>query len=295
MAKLKELKLRIKAVKNTSKITRTMEMISRSRAAKLLSKEQAMRPYMQKLNRVVDTLYLSSGDEENVLHPLQMPKSETKKVILFAITASRGLCGTYSAHIIDSVKDRLEHHYSYGREVLLHVIGKKGVSYFQANKIPIARTYPRIDENSTYEDCEAIMQRLMHQYIEGDVDRIEVVYTRYYTRVAQIPKIKGLIPIVEDDENIEGARKKQRIEYLIEPNRRTILGDIIPLAIKTSFYNMINNSFLSENAQRSIAMRSATDNAEKLVGKLSMEANRKRQEQITTELLDIIGGTEAAK
>ncbi len=296
MAKLKEIKSRIKAVKNTTQITRTMDMISRSRMAKLLAKEQGMRLYMQKLNRMVDNLSQNTNEmNKEKLHPLQITKPATNDVLMFVITASRGLCGTYNAHILESIKERLDHHNSYGRTIHLHVVGKKGISYFENHKIPIERAYPRIDDSSTYEDCEPIIQRLMHEYISGKVDRIEVLYTRYYTRVAQLSKIKGLIPIVTDDEDVEGARKRKSLDYLIEPDRDEVLNYIVPLSIKTSFYNMINSSFLSENAQRAIAMRSATDNAERLVNDLTMKANHVRQANISNELLDIIGGSEAMR
>lgn len=294
MAKLKEIKSRIKAVKNTTQITRTMDMISRSRMAKLLSQDQGMRLYMQKLNRIVDNLYKGADEHGKYkLHPLQIAKPKTEKVLIFVVTATRGLCGMYNTHILEAVKERIEHHEAYERQIDLHIIGKKGINYFENSKTPIGRAYPKIDENSTFEDCEAIIQRLMYEYISGKVDRVEVLYTRYYTRVAQLPKIKGLIPIVTDDEDVEGARRRATLDYVIEPDREQILNYIIPLSIKTSFYSMIMNSFLSENAQRAIAMRSATDNAMNLIGDLTMKANHKRQSNISNELLDIIGGSEA--
>ncbi len=294
MAKLKEIKSRIKAVKNTTQITRTMDMISRSRMAKLLSQDQGMRLYMQKLNRIVDNLYKGADDYGKYkLHPLQIAKPQTDRVLIFAVTASRGLCGTYNTHILEAIKERILHHEAYDRKIDLHIVGKKGINYFENSKTPIARTYPKIDESSTFEDCEAIIERIMHEYISGRVDRIEVLYTRYYTRVAQLPKIKGLIPIVTDDEDVEGARRRASLDYLIEPDRDEMLNYIIPLSIKTSFYSMIMNSFLSENAQRAIAMRSATDNATNLIDDLTMKANHTRQSNISNELLDIIGGSEA--
>ncbi len=296
MAKFKEIKSRIKAVSNTTQITNTMDMIARSRMGKLLAKDQGMRLYTQKLNRIVDNLYkkVDSFSEEK-LHPLQIAKPKVENVLIFAITASRGLCGTYNSHILQAIKERIEHHNFYERKIHLHIVGKKGINYFENAKVPIERTYPKIDDNVSYEDCEPIIQRLMHDYISGTVDRIEVMYTRYYTRVAQLPKIKGLIPIVTDDEDIEGARRRKNVDYLIEPNRDDVLNYIVPLAIKSSFYNMINSSFLSENAQRAISMRLATDNAKRLVKDLSMKANHARQSNISNELLDIIGGSEATR
>ncbi|WP_304354433.1 ATP synthase F1 subunit gamma [Brachyspira innocens] len=288
--KLNVLKARIKAVTSTHKITKTMDMIARSRTAKILTVEQGMRPFTQKLNRIVEDL--SHSDMDHV-HPLLAPKKKIKNIILFVVTSSRGLCGSYNTKIFDEAMERIRHHHRHGREVQLHVLGKKGEAYFEKQGIPIARKYPRIDEESTFNDCAAVVQRFMHEYAVDNTSRVEVIYTRYYTRVVHIPKIKSLIPMIPDKDDIEGHKIKKKLDYVIEPNIEDVLKEIVPMAIKTYFYFMLTNSFLSENAERSIAMRNATDNAERLITDLKNKANRARQEHITNELLDIIGGSEA--
>ncbi|EKV57256.1 putative F0F1-type ATP synthase, gamma subunit [Brachyspira hampsonii 30446] len=288
--KLNVLKSRIKAISSTHKITKTMDMIARSRTAKILAVEQGMRPFTQKLNRIVEDL--SHSDMDHV-HPLLAPKKKIKNIILFVVTSSRGLCGSYNTKIFDEAMERIRHHHRHGREVQLHVLGKKGEAYFEKQGIPIARKYPRIDEESTFDDCATVVQRFMHEYAVDNASRVEVIYTRYYTRVVHIPKIKSLIPMIPDEEDIEGHKIKKKLEYVIEPNVEDVLKEVVPMAIKTYFYFMLTSSFLSENAERSIAMRNATDNAERLLTDLKNKANRARQEHITNELLDIIGGSEA--
>ncbi|ASJ21055.1 ATP synthase F1 subunit gamma [Brachyspira hampsonii] len=288
--KLNVLKARIKAVSSTHKITKTMDMIARSRTAKILTVEQGMRPFTQKLNRIVEDL--SHSDMDHV-HPLLAPKKKIKNIILFVVTSSRGLCGSYNTKIFDEAMERIRHHHRHGREVQLHVLGKKGEVYFEKQGIPIARKYPRIDEESTFDDCATVVQRFMHEYAVDNASRVEVIYTRYYTRVVHIPKIKSLIPMIPDEEDIEGHKIKKKLEYVIEPNVEDVLKEVVPMAIKTYFYFMLTSSFLSENAERSVAMRNATDNAERLLTDLKNKANRARQEHITNELLDIIGGSEA--
>lgn len=288
--KLNVLKARIKAVSSTHKITKTMDMIARSRTAKILTVEQGMRPFTQKLNRIVEDL--SHSDMDHV-HPLLAPKKKIKNIILFVVTSSRGLCGSYNTKIFDEAMERIRHHHRHGREVQLHVLGKKGEVYFEKQGIPIARKYPRIDEESTFDDCATVVQRFMHEYAVDNASRVEVIYTRYYTRVVHIPKIKSLIPMIPDEEDIEGHKIKKKLEYIIEPNIDDVLKEVVPMAIKTYFYFMLTSSFLSENAERAIAMRNATDNAERLITDLKNKANRARQEHITNELLDIIGGSEA--
>ncbi|MCZ9943094.1 ATP synthase F1 subunit gamma [Brachyspira hyodysenteriae] len=288
--KLNVLKARIKAVSSTHKITKTMDMIARSRTAKMLTVEQGMRPFTQKLNRIVEDL--SHSDMDHV-HPLLAPKKKIKNIILFVVTSSRGLCGSYNTKIFDEAMERIRHHHRHGREVQLHVLGKKGEVYFEKQGIPIARKYPRIDEESTFDDCATVVQRFMHEYAVDNASRVEVIYTRYYTRVVHIPKIKSLIPMIPDEEDIEGHKIKKKLEYVIEPNVDDVLKEVVPMAIKTYFYFMLTSSFLSENAERAIAMRNATDNAERLLTDLKNKANRARQEHITNELLDIIGGSEA--
>ncbi|MDA0000044.1 ATP synthase F1 subunit gamma [Brachyspira hyodysenteriae] len=288
--KLNVLKARIKAVSSTHKITKTMDMIARFRTAKILTVEQGMRPFTQKLNRIVEDL--SHSDMDHV-HPLLAPKKKIKNIILFVVTSSRGLCGSYNTKIFDEAMERIRHHHRHGREVQLHVLGKKGEVYFEKQGIPIARKYPRIDEESTFDDCATVVQRFMHEYAVDNASRVEVIYTRYYTRVVHIPKIKSLIPMIPDEEDIEGHKIKKKLEYVIEPNVDDVLKEVVPMAIKTYFYFMLTSSFLSENAERAIAMRNATDNAERLLTDLKNKANRARQEHITNELLDIIGGSEA--
>ena len=288
--KLNVLKSRIKAVSSTHKITRTMEMIARSRTAKILSVEQGMRPYTQKLNRIVEDL---SNSDMDYLNPLLEKKETIKNVILFVITSSRGLCGSYNTKICEEAMERIRHHNRHGRKVELHILGKKGETYFSKQGIEISRKYDHINEESPFEDCASVVQKFMHDYAFSNIDRVEVIFTRYYTRVVHIPKIKSLIPMIPDEEDIEQNRSKKQIDYLIEPNRNMVLQEIVPLAIQTYFYFMLTSSFLSENAERAIAMRNATDNAERLISELKNRANRARQEQITNELLDIIGGAEA--
>ena len=288
--KLNVLKARIKAVTSTHKITKTMDMIARSRTAKILTVEQGMRPFTQKLNRIVEDL--SHSDMDHV-HQLLAPKKKIKNIILFVVTSSRGLCGSYNTKIFDEAMERIRHHHRHGREVQLHVLGKKGEAYFEKQGIPIARKYPRIDEESTFDDCAAVVQRFMHEYAVDNASRVEVIYNRYYTRVDNISKIKRLTPMIPDEEDIEGHKIKKKLDYVIEPNIEDVLKEIVPMAIKTYFYFMLTSSFLSENAERSIAMRNATDNAERLITDLKNKANRARQEHITNELLDIIGGSEA--
>ncbi|MBW5390023.1 ATP synthase F1 subunit gamma, partial [Brachyspira hampsonii] len=280
--KLNVLKSRIKAISSTHKITKTMDMIARSRTAKILAVEQGMRPFTQKLNRIVEDL--SHSDMDHV-HPLLAPKKKIKNIILFVVTSSRGLCGSYNTKIFDEAMERIRHHHRHGREVQLHVLGKKGEAYFEKQGIPIARKYPRIDEESTFDDCATVVQRFMHEYAVDNASRVEVIYTRYYTRVVHIPKIKSLIPMIPDEEDIEGHKIKKKLEYVIEPNVEDVLKEVVPMAIKTYFYFMLTSSFLSENAERSIAMRNATDNAERLLTDLKNKANRARQEHITNELL----------
>ena len=267
-----------------------MDMIARSRTAKILTVEQGMRPFTQKLNRIVEDL--SHSDMDHV-HPLLAPKKKIKNIILFVVTSSRGLCGSYNTKIFDEAMERIRHHHRHGREVQLHVLGKKGEVYFEKQGIPIARKYPRIDEESTFDDCATVVQRFMHEYAVDNASRVEVIYTRYYTRVVHIPKIKSLIPMIPNEEDIEGHKIKKKLDYVIEPNVDDVLKEVVPMAIKTYFYFMLTSSFLSENAERAIAMRNATDNAERLLTDLKNKANRARQEHITNELLDIIGGSEA--
>ncbi|WP_295163479.1 ATP synthase F1 subunit gamma [uncultured Brachyspira sp.] len=288
--KLNVLKARIKAISSTHKITKTMDMIARSRSAKILTLEQGMRPFTQKLNRIVEELSHSDMDH---IHPLLAPKKKITNIILFVITSSRGLCGSYNTKIFDEAMERIRHHNRHGRKVELHILGKKGEVYFEKQDIQIARKYPRIDEESTFDDCSAVVQRLMHEYAADNASRVEVIYTRYYTRVVHIPKIKSLIPMIPDEEDIEGHKIKKKLDYIIEPNIEDVLKEVVPMAIRTYFYFMLTSSFLSENAERSIAMRNATDNAERLIADLKNKANRARQEHITNELLDIIGGCEA--
>ncbi len=292
MGKLNLIKSRIKSVSSTLKITKTMDMVARSQASKLLVYEQGMRPYTQKMNRIVEELSMGNKDD---LHILQIPKSNIKRVAIFIITSTRGLCGSYNSRVFDLALERIRHHKrrTDNREIELHIIGRKGEVYFEKQGFDIYKAYSDIDENVTFDYCEDIMENFMKDYAHDRLSRVEVIYTRYYTRVVHIPKVQSLIPIVDDEEDVEVLNQKIATNYIVEPNARSILDEVIPVAIKNSFYFMIINSILSENAERAVAMRNATENAQKMLLELKKKANKARQENITNELLDIIGGSEA--
>ncbi len=286
MATLRDLRKRIASVKNTQKITNAMKMVS---AAKLRRAEEAIvraRPYSDKMREVL--LSLASRVDPTV-HPL-MEVREVKKVLLVEVTSDRGLCGGFNANLNRRAEAFRGEMGAKGVEVDMLSVGRKGHDYFRRRRVNIAAEFLNVMNNVTVDLAQDIVASFTEKFTSGDYDEVYILYNRFRTAAAQILTLKRLLPIAAEDEEVQRRR-----EYLYEPSEDELLSEILPKYVGVQVFAALLDSVASEHGARMTAMEAATSNADEMIYRLTLKANRMRQEAITTELMEVVGGAEALK
>ncbi len=298
MAGSKIIKKRIASVKNTRKITRTMEMVATAKSKKLIDRVNEAKPYGDKLLNIMESLATQGG---NIDSPYLRIEEQPRRVALVIVTANRGLCGGYNTNLLRMAREQADKLKANGKtEVDIYMIGKKGAAFFKFLKIETTETITDIDDTFTYEQADALVTKLMDGFEDLKYDRVEVVSTVYYSAGSQKPDVIQLLPVGLG----EGAAKDEAAKadkasgaatgpVIYEPDPATIASEMIPLAIKTTFYRILLEAVASEQIARRIAMKNATDAAGEMVKLLTRTYNRARQAGITQEILEIVGGAEA--
>jgi F-type H+-transporting ATPase subunit gamma len=304
MAKTREIRKRITSVRNIHKITRTMERVAQSKAMKLTGRFDDARTFLGNLGRLLpEALGVSPGAQEGAerlaRNPLAAARAPVRRVLLFCITSSRGLCGGYNARVIQFTVARMAALKAEGREPLLAVMGRKGLAYFRYHEQPVSLAMPEIEENMPFAHVDEIVQGVFDRYLAREFDTVEIISTRYRTKVTQEVAARPFLPFT-----ITAAAAPHRGPtvgpdmkplYIVEPDRDRVIGLIVPLLLKVELFRTILEAMLSEQAQRSIAMRSASDNADSMTKRLTRTYNRVRQAQITNEMIEIISGSEGGR
>lgn len=300
MAGVKELKGRIVSVKNTRKITRTMEMVATAKSKRMTDRVHGAQPYGRKIAEIMSAL---ESLKDQVDSPFLRQVPDPKRVAMLVVTANRGLCGGYNSNTLRLARRRIAEHEAQGREVELHVVGKKGIGYFKFLKRPVARSYNHIDDKFSYADAEAIATGFMDTFAEGKVDAVEIVSMIYYASSKQNPGIAPLLPVgITGGESAPAkgtskpgadAAPKYKANTVYEPSPEVILKRLLPLVVKTVVYRALLEAVASEQIFRRIAMKSATDNAGEMIKLLTRQYNRVRQAGITQELSEIVAGADA--
>lgn len=292
-ANLKEVRERIKSVIGTQQITKAMKMVS---AAKLRRAQQAivdMRPYADRLNTMmVNILANADGDLNSDFGKVR----EVEKVCMVVVTSSKGLCGAFNTNVIKLAVARIEEKY---RDVLekgnlsIVCIGKKGNDYFRRHyrKANLISDHVLLFQDLRYEQVELAAQELMDKFSDLSYDVVEVSYGRFKNAATQFPELQTFLPVVQDQPITE--KQKQRADYLFEPDKNELLDHLLPSILKTSFYKFLLDTHASEHGARMTAMEKATENAEELLKELRISYNKARQESITRELSEIVGGAAA--
>lgn len=304
MAKSRDIKRRIKSVKNTAKITRTMELIATAKSQQCQARIRQALPYFQALAEIAREARKAGGEQDDV-HPL-LAQRPVKRVAILAVTSNRGLAGGYNGNVLRLARDHRARLLQQGVEVELVASGKKAINWLKFQRIPFdARTYTQFEDRPAFSEVEKVGDHLIGLFLDGKVDRVDVVYTHYYSAGKQAPVIEQLLPIGEG-EAAEPAVKggspavaaaaapapAGRV-WLIEPDPKSILDAIFPLQAKLHLYRVYLEAATSEQIARRIAMKNATDNADEVGKALRMAYNRARQNQITKEILEVLGGAEA--
>jgi F-type H+-transporting ATPase subunit gamma len=291
MAKARKLDKRRHSIRNIRKITRTMELISRAQFKRAMDRANAASAYTRRIIKLVGDLARSGLQ---VSHPLLVARPETQQAMLLVITANRGMCGGYNSSVLRLANARLKELQAQVPQVRLEVSGKRGISAFRFRGIQPDQRYTHFEDKPRFEEVDLLANRYLEEFSAGELDQLEVVYTRYESSSRQQAMIETLLPLAkpEDLETVE-QRPGAEIQYDFLPSAASIVEEVLPLSFKVRLFKCFLDAAVSEQIARMVAMKSATDNADKMISMLSMAYNRARQGQITGELLEIIGGAEA--
>jgi F-type H+-transporting ATPase subunit gamma len=307
MAKLRDIKRRMKSVKNTAKITRTMELIATAKAKTSQDRIQRATPYFEALAEIAGQARKASGDDVGPAHPL-LTQREVKKVALLVVVGNRGLCGGYNTNVMRMARDHRARLIAEGKEVRIFASGKKSFAWMRFQKVPYEGGFTQFDDKPKFVDVEKVADTLIGLFQAGEVDRVDVVYTHYFSAGRQAPVVETMLPITSAAEaqlQSKGAKAaaaaapakadltKRQVVFTIEPDPRTILDAIFPLQARLHLFRVYLEAATSEQIARRIAMKNATDNAQDVGRLLRMQYNRGRQSQITKEILEVLGGAEA--
>lgn len=283
MANLKEIRNRIASVSSTMQITSAMKMVSAAKLKKAQDAITAMRPYANKLTELLQSLSATLDADSGSKYATQR---EAKKVLIVAITSNRGLCGAFNSNILKEVSRLTTENYA-NQEVSYITIGKKANDALSKSGNVIAN-YSEVFDDLTFDNVAEIAESLMQKFVDGEYDKIGLVYNKFKNAATQIVMTEPFLPIIPIE-----SETKENLDYIFEPSKVEIVETLIPKSLKTQLYKAVRDSFASEHGARMTAMHKATDNATELRDQLKLTYNKARQAAITNEILEIVGGAEA--
>ena len=296
MASLKEVKTRINSVKSTRKITSAMKMVASAKLHKAQGAIENMLPYQKKLNKIL-TNFLSAD------LPIESPyvqEREVKRVAVVVFSSNTSLCGAFNANVIKMMMQTIGEFRTLGQDnILIFPVGKKVDEAAKRMGFKPQEVSPTLSDKPTYQEAAELAHRLMDLYVAGEVDRVEIIYHHFKSMGVQILLRETYLPInltnvvsEEDRENKEEVQENEIAnDYIIEPNAEELIASLIPTVLSQKIFTAAVDSNASEHAARTLAMQVATDNANELIQDLTKQYNKSRQQAITNELLDIVGGS----
>lgn len=287
MANRRVLVKRRKSVRGIRKITRTMQLIATARFQAAFNRAMATKPFTKKLAELVADLSRAAG---NVSHPL-LETNEAPRSVLLVLTGNRGLAGGYNTSILRGAIEHLDRQQEAGITSDVHMVGKKGISYFKFLRRPTAEQTTTIGDKPRFEQIEPIANALMDRFIRGEISSVHVAYMRFLSASVQRPMVVQLLPLAAPA--AEGGVEPRAIDYEFSPDPQQLLDELLPTTVRVLLFQAFNDAVVSENVARMVAMKAATDAAGDMIKALTRQYNRARQTQITMELLDIVGGANA--
>lgn len=291
MPSLKEVKTRIASVNNTRKITSAMKMVASSKLHRAQQAIENMRPYESRLEKIMAS-FINSMEGE-LSSPYAM-KREVTRVALVVFTSNSSLCGGFNSNTIKALRKKVEEYRSNDVEVVqILPFGKKGAEAVRKLGYTEAPDYSAQLDHPAYEPAAQVAAELMEMFAKGEIDRVELVYHRFKNTASQILTEETFLPVSLEISETETPEKASgyALDYIIEPSKEALMQQLIPKALHLKLYTVLLDSLASEHAARVVAMQVATDNADELLNELTLTYNKTRQQAITTELLDIIGGS----
>jgi F-type H+-transporting ATPase subunit gamma len=295
MANLKELRGRIKSVASIAQITRAMEMVASMKLRKVQAKAQSFHPYVDEIRHMIEALAGKVGGDGEV--PLFQAR-EVNTVGLLVITSDRGLCGSYNSYVLALLRRTIDELKAQGKQVKFWVYGRKGYAWLQRRGFAVERFFvePPLDK-ADFAAAKVVGQALVEAFTSGAVDEMRIFATRFQSMIKFVPTDAQFLPIrsigVGDKAAAGAAKAAFAADFLIEPDATTIFNRLMPRFLETVVYDAMLQALTSEHASRRMAMKGATDAAVRMNKGLKKVYNRARQENITKELLDIVGGASA--
>lgn len=295
MPSMRQVRARIRVAKNIQQITKAMKMVAAARLKRAQDRVQSARPYAEQMRTVMGSLANAAGT--SVAHPLLEQRTSIKRIGIVAITADRGLCGSYATNILKKTAEVVRTCGPDGSTPALEdirgiVIGRKGQAYFRRRSIPVAAEFAINMTGTTFGEATEISRKAQAMYMSGEVDVVYLVYTKFLSALTQKPTSVQLLPLSTDSDDAAAGTSE---EALFEPDAATLFGDMVPRSVDTLVYQALLESVASEHGSRMTAMSSATDNAGKMIANLTLVANRARQAAITKEISEIVGGADALR
>lgn len=297
MANLKEVRDRIKSVQNTKQITKAMKMVSASKLRRAQQAIQQMRPYANKLNEMLVNILSNLDGDASTSYGVERPVNRACQVV---VTSNRGLAGAFNSNVIKAAVANINGKFNDVHEsgnLTILCIGKKGYEYFTKRypKATIVNDYVALFDKLTYDNVAEVSQMLMDEFSIGDMDAVDVSYCRFKNAAVQYAENEQWLPVskLEDDTVATEEKSKIKADYIFEPSQEALLEYLVPSILKTTFQKYLLDTHASEHGARMTAMDKATENADELLKGLKISYNKARQEAITNEILEIVGGAAA--
>ncbi|MFN8576451.1 MAG: ATP synthase F1 subunit gamma [Candidatus Sericytochromatia bacterium] len=286
MPNLKEIKTRIKSVKNIQQITKAMQMVAAAKVRRVQERVASSKPYAEKIEEVFQNLVSKTGESE-INEPLLKPR-DIKTVGMVIITSDKGLCGSYNSGLIRFANAEIKKFEEQGYKVKVWLVGNKSFGAYKYTNIEIIDKYSQLPQIPTYTEARMIKESVIENFLNGNVDKVVFAYTKFISMMSFKPSILELLPV-----NKPEAKSISMAEYVFEPDPATMISSILPQYVENQIFKALIESSASELASRMTAMSSASKNAKEMIDSLSLVYNKARQAAITKEILEVVGGAEA--
>ncbi len=295
MANAKDIKSRISSVTSTHKITRTMEMVATSKFKRFADRAGAAMPFSSALPAML--ALLASAEDDDAAQPLLETRPNVRRVAVLLLTTNRGLCGPLNSNLLKKTMVFRKELEDKNIELDLHVVGKKGIGYLRFLGVEMASEKNDLPDAPEPEHADAFAEMLVDDFLSERVDEVYVAYPHFKNAAEQPPVVERILPLAapETAENEEKEEDNFQLNFIFEPGKDELLGELLPLYLRNSFFRILLEAAASEQGARRTAMKAATDSAEEMLTNLTRSYNKARQAAITTELLEIVGGAEALK
>lgn len=288
MANLKEVRTRIASVSSTQQITSAMKMVSAAKFRRAQNAILGMRPYAANLGEIIADIDVEDG----VMTPYHEVRP-VNRVLLIVVTSNKGLCGAFNSNVIKEASSRLRHYRDAGcKEISMITMGKRGSEFFAKQEGLVNSVCDDLLDNPSFDAISELCDKVMEGFCDKQYDVVEIVYNQFKNSLTQILSTDQFLPVTVKSSS---GKSSSRNDYIYEPDKVTILQEMIPFTLRSQFYRIVLDSLAAEHGARMTAMQKATDNATELLKELRLSYNKARQAAITNEIIEIVSGSEALK